>query len=94
MAAGYTGTSHNGEYSAKLERIKPCLMRSNGFLLSVVRCFTQRGLIRNGLTSLCEAPLYFLFEKLNTYFTFFTFHFEDFTFQNHFCFISFGILLF
>ena len=57
MAAGHRGTSHNGEYLAELERIKRCLMRSNGFLLSVERCFTQQGLIWDGLTSLCEAPL-------------------------------------
>lgn len=36
---------------------------------------------------------HFLFEKLNTYFIFFTFHFENFTFQNYFCLISFAILL-
>ena len=61
MAAGPWETSHYGEYSMALERIKRCLMRSNAFLCSVVRCFPQRRLIRNGLTSLCGAPLYCYF---------------------------------
>ena len=74
MAASHREASLNGDYSAELERIKPCLMRSNGFFLTAQRCFTQRGLIRDGLTSLCEAPLHFeiafIINILNNAFTF------------------------
>ena len=35
MAAGHPEASLNGEYLAHLERIKPCLMRSNGLFCTV-----------------------------------------------------------
>ena len=43
MATGPWETSHNGEYSMALERIKCCLMRSNAYWCSVVRCFPGAG---------------------------------------------------